>query len=633
MKPDLLNAVLNSSTELAIIATDSVGIIQVFNRGAELMLGYTADEMIGKISPAIFHDVAEIEAYGTVLSAKYQQPISGFRVFVHEPEHIGHDCRMWTYIRKNGTRLTVNLTITPMRDDENNLIGFIGIAQDITKVRSLESELKISDQRFSDAFHSATHGMGLVSIEGRWLDANAALCNIFGYEKNRLLELDFQTITHPDDLALDLNYVNRLLAGEIPSYQMEKRYFHASGDLVYALLSVSLVRDLSGQPLYFVSQVQDLTEKKIIEIKDRSRQRYLQLVLDAVADGIVALNKDLFIERVNPGAAKIFNSQISTLLGSSIFNYIIDADQSSLRIIIDEFIQGSTKESITHEVGGVRSDGTSFELECQITSLSIDHDVKIVIVIRDITQRKRTDKMKSEFVSTVSHELRTPLTAIKGSLELISLGALGELDEKFSTVMDIAIRNTLRLYSLINDLLDFDKLASGRLELNFKEQRLMPIIDDAIALNSRYAEEYHVNFELISGYDCWVNVDAQRLHQILTNFLSNAAKFSPLNSQVNIFVSVVEDKARIAVTDHGPGISDDFKPNLFTRFSQGDGSDRRKSSGTGLGLAISKELAQAMNGSVGCISKLNNGSTFYIDLPCLSAGQVRQKLSKSRELN
>jgi signal transduction histidine kinase len=265
--------------------------------------------------------------------------------------------------------------------------------------------------------------------------------------------------------------------------------------------------------------------------------------------------------------------------------------------------------------------------------LSIDHDVKIVIVIRDITQRKRTDKMKSEFVSTVSHELRTPLTAIKGSLELISLGALGELDEKFSTVMDIAIRNTLRLYSLINDLLDFDKLASGRLELNFKEQRLMPIIDDAIALNSRYAEEYHVNFELISGYDCWVNVDAQRLHQILTNFLSNAAKFSPLNSQVNIFVSVVEDKVRIAVTDHGPGISDDFKPNLFTRFSQGDGSDRRKSSGTGLGLAISKELAQAMNGSVGCISKLNNGSTFYIDLPCLSAGQVRQKLSKSRELN
>jgi len=241
--------------------------------------------------------------------------------------------------------------------------------------------------------------------------------------------------------------------------------------------------------------------------------------------------------------------------------------------------------------------------------------------------------MKSEFVSTVSHELRTPLTAIKGSLELISLGTVGDLDQEIAPIMDVAIRNTLRLSCLINDLLDIDKLASGKLELNLKEQRLMPIIDDAIALNSRFAEEYKVHLELVEGYDCWVNVDSQRLQQILANFLSNAAKFSPLNSQVDITVSAIGEMVRVSVKDNGPGISDDFKSKLFTRFSQGDGSDSRKSSGTGLGLAISKELATAMNAKVGCISKIKHGSTFYIDLPCKSAGLVRSNISPLREVS
>lgn len=631
MKPDLVNAVLNSSTELAIIATSSEGVIEVFNRGAELMLGYSAEEMVGKMTPAIFHDESEVKAYASVLSAKYSQEISGFRVFVYEPERQGHECRMWTYIRKNNSRLTVNLTITPMRNETNELIGYMGMAQDITKIRSLESELLISDQRFSDAFHLAAHGMGLVSIEGRWLDANAALCNILGYEKNELLMLDFQKITYPDDLERDLESVRKLLAGDILSYQMEKRYFHSSGRLVHALLSVSLVRDMQGVPLYFVSQIQDLTERKLVEFESAARQKYLQLVLDAVVDGIISIDKNLHVEENNPGAARIFSVEGSNLSGISILNYISDIHKEKFSKFCLAYLSGSIGRAERIEVLGLRDDLSIFELECQISSLELEGESKAVLVVRDITQLKRTERMKTEFVSTVSHELRTPLTAIKGSLELISLGALGEVDSNIVPVIDVAIRNTLRLSSLINDLLDIDQLAAGKLELKLKEERLMPIIEDAIALNARYAEEYHVHLELISGFDCWVNVDIQRLHQIITNFLSNAAKFSPLNSQVDISVYPVGEMVRVAIKDNGPGISEEFKSKLFTRFSQGDGSDRRAKSGTGLGLAISKDLAAAMSATVGCISKLNQGSTFYIDLPCRTAGQVRAKVTRLKE--
>src|SRR3989339_722839 len=136
MKPDLVETVLNASTELAIIATCPAGIIQVFNSGAEIMLGYTAAEMIGLKTPAIFHDSHEIASYGAQLSAKYDEPISGFRVFVTEPERLGHETRMWSFIRKDGSRLTVNVTITTMRDSDYEVIGYMGIAQDISKIRS-----------------------------------------------------------------------------------------------------------------------------------------------------------------------------------------------------------------------------------------------------------------------------------------------------------------------------------------------------------------------------------------------------------------------------------------------------------------------------------------------------------------
>jgi signal transduction histidine kinase len=229
---------------------------------------------------------------------------------------------------------------------------------------------------------------------------------------------------------------------------------------------------------------------------------------------------------------------------------------------------------------------------------------------------KESDRLKSEFVSTVSHELRTPLTAISGALSLSVSGQLGELPAPALKLLDIAQKNSVRLTELINDLLDFDKLSVGKLELDMRIQPLMPIIDDACLSMTSYAQKYGVRLQVGPRFEyVLVNVDARRLRQVLVNFLSNAAKFSHKGDEIIINTSVHFDKVRIEVIDHGRGIPEEFHGKIFHRFTQADGSATRASGGTGLGLAIAKELVQHMNGTIGFSSTEGVGSCFYFELP------------------
>ena len=229
---------------------------------------------------------------------------------------------------------------------------------------------------------------------------------------------------------------------------------------------------------------------------------------------------------------------------------------------------------------------------------------------------KESDRLKSEFVSTVSHELRTPLTAIGGALSLAVGGQLGALPVSALTLLDVAQKNSLRLTELINDLLDIDKLAVGKLELNLSIQPLMPIIDEACSSMTSYAQKYGVHILRGPRFEyTLVRVDARRLQQVLINFLSNAAKFSHKGDEIVINASVHADIVRIEVIDHGQGIPEEFHGRIFEKFAQADSSDSRAVGGTGLGLAIAKELVQQMNGTIGFTSTLGVGSCFYIELP------------------
>lgn len=229
---------------------------------------------------------------------------------------------------------------------------------------------------------------------------------------------------------------------------------------------------------------------------------------------------------------------------------------------------------------------------------------------------KENDRLKDEFVSTVSHELRTPLTAIGGALALSTSGQLGVLPESALKLLEIAQKNSQRLAELINDLLDIDKLSVGKLELDLESQLLMPIIDDALSSMTSYAQKYGVHIVIGARYEfLMVNVDARRLRQVLVNFLSNAAKFSPRGEEIIINLDVGFDKVKIEVIDHGRGIPESFHDKIFQKFSQADSSDSRSIGGTGLGLAIAKELVEKMNGTIGFISTEGVGSCFYVELP------------------
>jgi PAS domain S-box-containing protein len=246
--------------------------------------------------------------------------------------------------------------------------------------------------------------------------------------------------------------------------------------------------------------------------------------------------------------------------------------------------------------------------------------------INDITERKKIERLKDEFVSTVSHELRTPLTAISGAIGLLHGKVLGELPSQAMQMTELAQANVKKLQLLINDLLDMDKLIAGKMQFNMQIQPLLPVIETVIRDNQSYAQQYQVSYQLqVDNGELWVNIDNMRLQQVMTNLLSNAAKFSPAGATVVIRLQQQGNNALITVIDQGVGISDDFKSQIFSQFSQADSSDSKSKGGTGLGLAISKQLMTRMQGEIGFHSTLNEGSAFYLVLPLASSTEETEE--------
>src|SRR5579859_6157195 len=261
------SAILNSAG-YAIIAVDTEWGITVYNPAAEELLGYSFDEVRGR-TPAIFHDHDEVAAYAAKLSREVGRPIEpGPELFSGAYDNPPGQAREWTFLRKDGSRFPALLRVSPMRDQYGELFGWIGIAIDLTErkraeetLRTAEETLRASEVRFRGAFETAGQGMALVSLDGRFLRVNGALCQMVGYSEAELLATDFQTITHPDDLATDVELVGNLVRGLADSYQLEKRYIHKDGRIIWVLLSVSIVRTAAGEPVEYVAQILDITAK------------------------------------------------------------------------------------------------------------------------------------------------------------------------------------------------------------------------------------------------------------------------------------------------------------------------------------------------------------------------------------
>jgi CheY-like chemotaxis protein len=236
--------------------------------------------------------------------------------------------------------------------------------------------------------------------------------------------------------------------------------------------------------------------------------------------------------------------------------------------------------------------------------------------VHDVTELKQTEKLKKEFVSIVSHELRTPLTSIRGSLGLLTNGVMGEFTPKVNKLLEIANSNCDRLLLLISDILDIEKIEAGKMVFEMKRTDLMDMVNASVEANKMYADQYGVILQFVEpDLRIQVNVDTDRLMQVLANLISNACKFSPKGESVSIEIKKIENKVRVLVSDKGPGVPLEFQSRIFQKFAQADSSDSRRKGGTGLGLSISRSIIERFGGVLHFITEPNKGATFYFDLP------------------
>ena len=266
----------------------------------------------------------------------------------------------------------------------------------------------------------------------------------------------------------------------------------------------------------------------------------------------------------------------------------------------------------------INKNATRFPVLLSVTAM---HDAQGKVsgflgIASDISERKKIERMKSEFISTVSHELRTPLTSIRGALGLILGMASAGLSDQARLLLDTANRNSERLTLLINDILDLEKIESGRLEFNFKPLDLIALAEQALAAIEGYAHQHQVRLRIAeSPAPAHVLGDEHRLLQVFANLLSNAIKYSPPKGEVEVSIAPRDINYRVSVRDRGRGIPQDFRGRIFQRFAQADSSDTREKGGTGLGLSITKAIVERHGGTVNYTSEEGAGSEFFFDLP------------------
>jgi PAS domain S-box-containing protein len=342
-----------------------------------------------------------------------------------------------------------------------------------------------------------------------------------------------------------------------------------------------------------------------------ARQR---AILDSATDGIITLNRSGTVESINAAGLRMFGWSAGEI-GRRDLSTLLRLEDEPEGVFVARLL-GPGRDGAAREMVGLRSDGTTFPAEVAVSEMHLPDGLRLVAIVRDIGERRRTERLKDEFVSTVSHELRTPLTSIAGSLGLVTGGAAGELPERARRLITIAETNCQRLVRLINDILDIEKMESGKIRFDLRPTPLGEIAARSIEEVRGFADGFGVRLRLEQeGSTPIIRGDADRLVQVTVNLLSNAAKFSPAGSDVIVVIGSSEDTARLSVYDRGPGVPETFRRHIFGKFAQADGSDTRQKGGTGLGLAIAKEIMERHGGALTFDNLPEGGAVFRMELP------------------
>lgn len=787
----LFSAVLRAATEVSIIATDNEGLITVFNPGAERMLGYTAEEMVGKRTPAVFHLEAEVVDHGRALTRELGRPVEGFEAFVAHARAGAQETHEWTYVRKDGGHLSVSLSVTALRDEHGRQTGFLGVASDITERRRSLKALQDSEARYRDLFEKASDLIQSVSRDGRFEYVNQAWLRALGYSLPEVDGLTLWDVVHPESRKHCESIFGELFQGK-PAGVVQACFRARDGRTIHVEGQVSC-RFEDGLPVATRGIFRDVTERELrqqalavehaaavilseaatadaairrflkatcyllgcragawwtlddsgrtlgcsefwshggpelqlfeeatrglrfesgagvpgkvlasrapcwlpelteelgfsracqaracgiasgvafpvcqgerlwgifefysgsLELRDQglltaaealSRQfgQFLEhrkseaaladvsalmaAIVNNAVDGIITIDSQGAIETFNPAAERTFGYQASEVLGKNVKMLMPEPYRAEHDGYLSRYLQTGEARviGIGREVSGRRADGSEFPLELGVSEVSVSGRRVFAGLVRDITERKNVERMKNEFISTVSHELRTPLTSIRGSLGLLAGGLAGQLSDRARVLLDVGVQNCERLVRLINDMLDLEKLSSGKMVFEMRRVEVQSLLRQASQASAGYAEQHGVQLCVtVPPEPISVWADADRLMQVMANLISNACKFSPRGEEVELSASHGDGAVRVAVSDRGPGIPEEFRGRIFQRFAQADSSDARQKSGTGLGLNISKVIVERLGGQIGFDTGLGGGTTFHFTLPSVEPAQA-----------
>ncbi|UWZ84110.1 PAS domain S-box protein [Occallatibacter riparius] len=586
---------------------DTAGRIVRFNQSCAQLTGMSLAEAAGRL---FVDEVLEPEdrewAVGILRQAAAGQ-VSG----PHET----------TWRVPGGSTRRVSWTLRPLQGPNGEIQYVIVSGQDVTDQRQAEEALLSSEARYRQVVEGSLGFVFTCTMEGRLTSLNAFTAETLGY---RVEDLTGRSIAELLDSTGALTFQECLHALQTKDEWQGAIPVRRSDGVYRRIAFRSRRMELRGERPFILNHGVDVTEQHEAEEALHLATRQRELILQAVGDGIYGIDLDGRLTFINEAGARALGYQADQLTGRDVHEVIhhSHADGTPYSKVTSPILQGMRRRESVRMADEVfwRADGTSIPVEYSASPLIEDGRISgMVVAFQDITERRRLEKMKDEFISTVSHELRTPLTSLRAALGLISSGSLEKRPDKQKQMVDMAIANCDRLVRLVNDILDFDKVEKGHLPLRRVPVEAVDLLRRAAEVAYSAATEAGMAFR-IEAVPAVVIADEDRILQVLNELVSNAIKFSPRNTQIKFSAQPLGDKEIcLSVEDQGQGIPPEKLEHIFNRFQQGDASDSRPLGGTGLGLALCRSIIEQHDGRIWAESTLGRGSKFFFTLPAASA--------------